>query len=153
MSRHAWPELCLIVASFAVAGTAAAQQASGNAAADAQAPQPSTTAAQPAPTEATKAATAATTASSAPPAAPPAPPAPPPGPSADLIKQARSLGFKVKGTGVQTRFCKTEAQIGTNIVTQNCMDENQFQLYLAHSEQIRNDMMRGGGCASGCAHN
>jgi len=152
MSRHAWPELCLMVASFVVAGTSAAQQTSGNAGADAQAPQPSTTVTQPPATDAAKADTAPTAAASATPAAPPPPP---PGPSAALIKQARSTGYKVKGTGAETRFCKKEARIGTNIVTENCMNENQFEAYLSRTEQERNDMMRmqGGACANGCSHN
>jgi len=154
MSRHVWPELCLILASFTVAGTSAAQQASGNVAADAQAPQPSTstTATQPPATDAAKTDSAPTATASATPAAPPPPP---PGPSAALIKEARSTGYKVKGTGAQTRFCKREARIGTNIVTENCMNENEFEVYLERTEQERNDLqrMQGGGCSSGCAHN
>jgi hypothetical protein len=151
MSRQVWPELCLILAAFAGAGTSAAQQTSGNAAAEAQAPQPSATVTQQAPPDAAKTESAPTAAAT--PAAAPTPA--PAGPSADLIKQARSTGFKVKGTGAKTRFCKSEAQIGTHIVTENCMNEDQFQSYLQRTEQDRNDMMRmQGGCsAPGCVHN
>jgi hypothetical protein len=153
MSRHVLPGICLTLVSFAVAGISAAQQASGNAAAEAQAPQASTTATQPPATDTAKTASAPTAAAATTAAAAPAPA--PAGPSAALIKEARSIGFKVKGTGEQTRFCKTEAQIGTNIVTQNCMNENQLQMYLERTEQDRNDMMRmQGGCsAPGCVHN
>jgi hypothetical protein len=64
------------------------------------------------------------------------------GPSAEQIKEARNNGFKVRGSGAHTRFCKYEAQIGSRIETETCMNPEQLGEYLVRAQQQRDQVSR-----------
>lgn len=59
------------------------------------------------------------------------------GPSADILRSARNAGFTVKIAFGKTHFCKSEAPIGTRLVTEHCMNEEQLTLFLARAEDQR----------------
>jgi hypothetical protein len=137
MSHRAWAELLLVLSSVLVAGAAAAQQAPSEAPAGAQAPSsptPASTAEQPAKTEASSAAMSSATSAAQPAAAAAT------GPSPELIKDAKSNGYKIKVVRGQTRFCKSETPIGTHFPTETCLNEDQLRLSMQQAQQARDSM-------------
>src|ERR1700685_2160535 len=59
------------------------------------------------------------------------------GPSADILRSARNAGFTVKIAGGTTHFCKSEAPIGTRLVSERCMNEEQLTLFLYRAQDQR----------------
>lgn len=59
------------------------------------------------------------------------------GPSADILRSARDAGFTIKMAYGKTHFCKSEAPIGTRLVSEHCMNEEQVKLFLARAEDQR----------------
>jgi hypothetical protein len=59
------------------------------------------------------------------------------GPSADILRSARNAGFTVKIAGGTTHFCKSEAPIGTRLVSERCLNEEQLTLFLERSQDQR----------------
>jgi hypothetical protein len=59
------------------------------------------------------------------------------GPSADILRSARDAGFTVKISFGKTHFCKSEAPIGSRLVSEHCLNEEQLTLFLARAEDQR----------------
>jgi hypothetical protein len=59
------------------------------------------------------------------------------GPSADILRSARNAGFTVKMAGGTTHFCKSEAPIGTRLVSERCLNEEQLTLFLERAQDQR----------------
>jgi len=117
----------MLISMMGVAGSAGAQQ-SPNAA----------------PTQQPAAATAtapASTSTAAPAAQASAAPAQPQGPSADVIKQARQAGYRMKTSHGNYYFCKEDADIGSRLATEKCIDSDTLALTLERQrmdkEQIK----------------
>jgi cytoskeletal protein RodZ len=62
------------------------------------------------------------------------------GPSADILKSARGAGFKIKVANDETRFCKSEAPVGSRFVSETCIDEDQLKLFLSRTQQQRDNL-------------
>jgi pyruvate/2-oxoglutarate dehydrogenase complex dihydrolipoamide acyltransferase (E2) component len=120
----------MLISMMGVAGSAGAQQSPS--AAPTQQPAAAT-------------ATAPASTSTAPPAAPAAQastaPAQPQGPSADVIKQARQAGYHMKTSHGNYYFCKEDADIGSRLATEKCIDSDALALTLERQrmdkEQIK----------------
>jgi hypothetical protein len=59
------------------------------------------------------------------------------GPSSDILRSARNAGFTIKIANGTTHFCKTEAPVGTRLVAEHCMNEQQLTLFLDRAEDQR----------------
>ena len=59
------------------------------------------------------------------------------GPSADILRSARNAGFTVKIAGGTTHFCKSEAPIGTRLVSERCLNKEQLTLFLERAQDQR----------------
>lgn len=59
------------------------------------------------------------------------------GPSSDILRSARNAGFTVKIAGGTTHFCKSEAPIGTRLVSERCLNEDQLTLFLERAQDQR----------------
>jgi hypothetical protein len=62
------------------------------------------------------------------------------GPSADILRSARNAGFKVKIANGTTRFCRTEAPVGTRFASESCISEEQFSLLLHRAQDQRDQL-------------
>jgi hypothetical protein len=110
----------VLISMLAIAGAASAQQSS------------STTPATPATPAAQAPAAAATPAS--------ATSAQPAGPSADVIKEARRAGYRMKTSHGNYYFCKQDADIGTRLTTEKCMDADQLALTLERQQMDKDQI-------------
>jgi hypothetical protein len=145
MSHRSWGALFFILASFAVVSLVRAQEPS--AADAARAPQPQQQAAQTPTTETPTPSDHSSTPSPPPPGSKSQPTADKPpsvttivvngGPSADILRSARNAGFTVKIAGGITHFCKSEAPIGTRLVSEHCLNEQQVTLFLDRAQDQR----------------
>jgi hypothetical protein len=145
MARRSLSALFFVLASFAVVCAVRAQEPAADAAARVQsAPQ-----APPQP-QAPKPETPSSSDHSSTPDAPPAATNSQPtatksvttivvngGPSADILRSARNAGFTVKIAGGTTHFCKSEAPIGTRLVSERCLNEQQLTLFLERAQDQR----------------
>jgi hypothetical protein len=70
---------------------------------------------------------------------------------ADVLKQARQLGLRPEIFKGVTRYCRTDASLGTRFTSKKCYDEAGLAM-LADSIQIeKTDMMRGSDyCPASC---
>ena len=152
MSHRSRSALFFILASLAIVRAVSAQEPSADDTARAQSAPQAQPQAQPQTAETPKTQTSLPSDQSAAPSAPPPKSDGQPaankapslativvnvGPSADILRSARNAGFTVKIAGGTTRFCKTEAPIGTRFVTEHCMNEQQVTLFLERAQDQR----------------
>lgn len=71
-------------------------------------------------------------------------------PSPELLKQARSEGFRPKKRDGVTVFCHTDATLGTRFETEKCVSQIQLQSVIEQREDARNVLRQQNACA-GCS--
>jgi hypothetical protein len=66
----------------------------------------------------------------------------------DLIKKAASVGYYPRTRGGLAVFCRKDADIGTRIPTEKCVNENQIEDTVQRLLQAQQDLQRGHICGS-----
>jgi hypothetical protein len=64
----------------------------------------------------------------------------PQGPSADVIKEARRAGYRMKTSNGNYYFCKQDADIGTRLTTEKCMSADQLALTLQRQQMDKDQI-------------
>jgi hypothetical protein len=73
-------------------------------------------------------------------------------PSPELLKQARREGFKPKKRDGVTKFCHTDAPLGTRFESETCVDEAHLKMLVEQREDQRNQLRQPGACTgSSCS--
>jgi hypothetical protein len=73
-------------------------------------------------------------------------------PSAELLKEARRQGFKPKKRDGVTKFCHTDAPLGTRFESETCVDEAHLKMLVEQREDQRNQLRQQGACTgSACS--
>jgi len=78
-----------------------------------------------------------------------------PGPSPELVKKARSEGFKpkVQKSG-ETLFCRKDASMNTRLETEKCYTASQMESIIEQRQQMHDELARPRACAgAGCGSN
>jgi hypothetical protein len=74
--------------------------------------------------------------------------------SADVLKQARQLGLRPETSQGVTRYCRTDASLGTRFPTKKCYDEAGLAMLADQIRIQKTDMMRGSDyCPAVCFYN
>lgn len=120
--------------------TPAPAAAAKEAAAPAAAPAAPAGSAAPAAVAAAASAPAAAAPAAAPAAAASAEPAAPAVSSAEIAKQAHSLGLSQKYYKGKTMWCKLDVGLGTHIPTYDCINDNQVALAVQRSNESKNSV-------------
>ncbi len=78
-----------------------------------------------------------------------------PGPSPELVKKARSEGFKAKvQKSGETQFCRKDASMNTRLETEKCYTASQMESFIEQRQQMHDELARPRACAgAGCGSN
>ncbi len=69
-------------------------------------------------------------------------PATPKRPTTDLINKARRAGYTMKTKSGNYFFCKEDADVGTRLAQEHCVDSEAFALTLERQEQDKDAIRR-----------
>ena len=67
-------------------------------------------------------------------------------PSPELLKQARREGFRPKKRDGVTKFCHTDAPLGTRFESETCVDEAHLKMLVEQREDTRNLLRQQSAC-------
>jgi hypothetical protein len=67
-------------------------------------------------------------------------------PSPEVLKEARREGFKPKKRDGVTKFCYTDATLGTRFETEKCFDQHHMEALVQQREDQRNLLRQPGAC-------
>jgi len=62
-------------------------------------------------------------------------------PSAAVLKKARAAGYHTRIKRGNVVYCKTETVLGSHFTSESCIDEDQLEATLLHSQAQRDDLM------------
>jgi hypothetical protein len=69
-----------------------------------------------------------------------------------VLKEARREGFKPKKRDGVTKFCYTDATLGTRFETEKCFDQHHMEALVQQREDQRNLLRQSGACTgSACS--
>lgn len=66
----------------------------------------------------------------------------------DLIKKAAAVGYFPRTRNGLAVFCRKDADIGTRIPTEKCVNENQIEETIQRLQQAQQNLQRGNICGS-----
>ena len=69
-------------------------------------------------------------------------------PPADVLKKARRAGYHTRIKNGEVLYCKTDAQLGTRITQENCLNQNMLVLTLERVQLQRDQMLSNHGCTT-----
>ena len=68
-------------------------------------------------------------------------------PSPEVLKEAKREGFKVKKRDGVTKYCNTDATLGTHFVTEKCYSEQDMLREVQRRQDQRNLLRQQGACS------
>ncbi len=73
-------------------------------------------------------------------------------PSPEVLREARREGFTPKKRGGVTKYCSSDAEIGTHFVTEKCYSEQDMEREVHRRQDQRNLLHQQAGCSgSNCS--